>query len=384
LTPLNPTGTISPALSQERSDRRPKLTKLRPLKRALGGRYRKFIVDKNIEAMPFEAIVPLDKTTDVLLLCSRLVQGFEPQTYVRELAFAHELAARNRTFAVTDDPSIVFDKNVAWFLPGRLVYPRLWDYSRQVHEFAVGMERQGNELFCSSDETSYWENKAIMHQRLAELGVPTPKTRILTRENRESVDFDIEPALIKEEHSAGSEGLHYFARAGDARQFALNYSFRPGESVILQEIVAGATKDLRLTMVGETAIDSATYWREKSAEAQARSNAAWTSTATTYDSIVRHGDLPSAFVPQAAEFLRRLGIRTAGIDLMWAEDDLSRDPVVLELSPYYQPNPPKPARYAALTYKEYKAQPLMREGYLFQQYSVFRDIANEVLEQGLY
>ena len=117
------------------------------------------------------------------------------------------------------------------------------------------MERQGNRLFCSSEETAYWENKTNMHRKLAEIGVPTPRTKIVTGENRQSVAFDIEPALIKEEHSAGSSGIHYFATAGDARNFVMNYSFRPTESLIMQEVVAGATKDMRLTMVGDKAIE---------------------------------------------------------------------------------------------------------------------------------
>ena len=60
------------------------------------------------------------------------------------------------------------------------------------------------------------------------------------------------------------------------------------------------------------------------------------------------------------------------------------DPLVLELSPYYQPNPPKPARYDRWTYKKYKENPYGEEGYFSQQYEVFRTIAGEILDQGLY
>ena len=358
------------------------VTKLRPIRQAVGGSYRKFLVDKNVQPMPLEAIVPLEESADVLLLCSRFLRYFEPQIYVRELAFAHEMAARNRTFAVSDDPSILFEKSVIWFLPGRFVSPRLWDYSRQIHEFASGLERQGNRLLCSSEEVAYWENKTNMHRRLDEVGVPTPRAKILTGDNWRSVAFDIEPVLIKEEHSAGSSGIRYFATAGEAQNFVMSYSFRPAEGLIMQEVVAGATKDMRLTMVGDKAIEPATYWREKTVEALASSK--WTSTATTYNSLVRHDDIPASIVPMAAEYLRKLGVRTAGIDLMWVEDDLSQNPVVLELSPYYQPNPPKPERYADWSYKQYKERPLIREGYIFQQYLVFRDIAKEILAQGLY
>jgi glutathione synthase/RimK-type ligase-like ATP-grasp enzyme len=357
-------------------------TRLRPIKEKAGPRYRRWSVDRRLPAMPTEAVVPLDATSEVLLLCSRLMPGFVPQAHIQERAFAHELAARNRPFAITEDPSNLFEKSVAWFLPGRLVSPVLWNYSRQAYEFAAGLEQQGNRLFCSSSETAYWENKAHMHRKLAELGVPTPRTTVLTRENWRSVDFDIEPALIKHEHSAGSAGIRYFAAAADAREFVAAYGFRPAESLLMQEVVRGATKDMRLTMVGNTIIESATYWRAKSPTALSSSE--WTTTATTYGSVVEHDHIPRSVGPLGAEYLRKLGLRTAGIDLIWVDDDVDRDPLLLELSPYYQPNPPKPARYDGWAYKKYKENPYREEGYFSQQYAVFRTIAGEILDQGLY
>jgi hypothetical protein len=85
-----------------------------------------------------------------------------------------------------------------WFLPARFISPGLWNYSRQVYEFASGLEQQGNRLFCSSDEVLYWENKAYMHRKLAEIGARTPETRVLTSTTWEAVGFDMEPVLIKE------------------------------------------------------------------------------------------------------------------------------------------------------------------------------------------
>jgi hypothetical protein len=69
---------------------------------------------------------------------------------------------------------------------------------------------------------------------------------------------------------------------------------------------------------------------------------------------------------------------------MWVDDDVSRAPLLLELSPYYQPNPPTPERYRHRAYGEYKKRPYMKDGYLFQQYLVFRSIAGEVLDQKLF
>jgi glutathione synthase/RimK-type ligase-like ATP-grasp enzyme len=352
------------------------------LRSELGDLYRRWSIRRTIDPLPRDIIVPLDETPDVLLLCSELVPYFDTKIYLQELAFAHELETRKRSFAIADDPRILIDKSVVWFLPDRLISPQLWDYARQVFEFAAGLERQGNRLFCSSNETLYWENKAYMHRALAKVGAFTPRTVILTRSNWRSMTFDIEPALIKEEHSAGSYGVHYFSHATKAREFVQHYPFRPAESLLMQEVVPGATRDMRLTMVGDRMVRSATFWRIKTEEAL--SNPGWTTTATTYGSVVDHSNIPEWVVPIAGEYLRKLGIRTAGIDIMWADDDFSNHPLILELSPFYQPNPPKPLKYQHWSYKKYKRRPYVKDGYFSQQYLVFREIAGHILDQGLF
>jgi glutathione synthase/RimK-type ligase-like ATP-grasp enzyme len=293
------------------------------------------------------------------------------------------MSARGRTFAVSDDPSALFDKSIMWFLPARLISPRLWDHSRQVYEFAAALERQGNRLFCSSEEVLYWENKAYMQGKFAEIGVATPETRVLTSRTWEAAGFDIEPVLIKEEHSAGSFGVHYFARSKDARRFVEHYSFKPTESLLMQEVVRGATRDLRLTMVGGQIIRSASFWRIKAVDTSSH-HPGWTTTATTYGALVKHADIPESVVTLAENYLHRLGVRTAGIDLMWVDDDVAGEPLILELSPYYQPNPPKPKRYAELSYKQFKRKPYAKDGYFSQQYLVFSEIAEAILDQELF
>ena len=352
------------------------------VKERLLDRYRKAVISRDIPPLPAGAVVALDDADDVLLLCSGYLPRIHFQTYAQEVAFAQALAARDRRFAVTDDPARIFEKQVAWFLPGPFVAPRLWDYSRQVYEVACGLERQDNRLFCSSDETRYWENKAYMHRRLAEVGAPTPRTVVVNRDNVSETRFDLEPVLLKEEHSASSAGVHHFTTAEAARAFCVRYRFRPGESLIMQQVVPGATRDLRLTLVGERTIESATYWRIKSADALARPD--WTPTATAYESLVAHGDIPDNAVATGRLYMRRLGVRAAGIDLIWIDDDVSRDPLILEFSPYFQPNPPKPVRYAEWTYKRYKQRAYVKEGYLFGQYDVFREIAQQLLDQELF
>jgi hypothetical protein len=348
----------------------------------------RWIIDAQVPAWPSEAVVPLAETDDAVLLCSRQVPGFVPQTYISELAFAHQLAEHGRSFAVTDEPSGLFGKSVAWFIPEdvrRFISPRLWDYSRQVRDFAAGLEHQGNLPFCSADETAFWENKAHMHRELEAIGAPTPATRLLSAETWREVGFDMEPVLLKEEHSAGSAGIHYFERAAEAREFLEAYPFRPSESLVMQEIVSGATRDLRLTMVGDRVIAGATYWRTKSADGGG--DGAWTTTATTYNSSVEHEEPPAGAVALAADVLDKLNVRTAGIDLMWANDDATGTPLILELSPYYQPNPPKPDRYRDWSYRDWKKHWSWRhpeDNYVVRQYAAFAAIASAAVEQDLF
>jgi hypothetical protein len=327
--------------------------------------------------------VPVERSDDVLLLCSRLVPDLDVQTYIKELALALELASRGRSFAISSDPSSLFGKSVAWFLPGQLVAPRLWDYSRQVTEFAEGLERQGNQLFCSAAETRFWENKAYMHRSFAEHGIPTPETQIVTADGGQAMALeDLEPVLVKEEHSAGSFGIHHFETAAAARAFVETYAFRPTESLILQQVVPGAIRDLRLTMVGREPIAEASYWRTKNEDALR--SPVWTTTATTHNSLVEHGGIPPSVVTRAADWLERLGLRTAGLDLMWPDDDIGAEPLLLEVSPYYQPNPPKSERYRALTYKQFKSKPYADDGYFAGQYKALRAVAARILDEGFF
>lgn len=341
------------------------------------------IAHERIPRFPEEAIVPLEAATHVLLVRSRSAWHFSAQTYAQESAFAHEMARRNRPLAITTEPADIFDKSVMWFMPDHLVAPRLWDYSRQARQFAEGLERQGNRVFCSAKETAFWENKVHMHQAFDETGAPTPKTRVLTETTWQSVDFDIEPALIKMEHSSGSAGIYYFSTASEAHAFVSKYRFRPTENLIMQEVVPGATRDLRLTMVGDRLVDSCTYWRTKSPEALSAEK--WTTTATTYGSMVDHSGIPASAAPFVAKFLKHMEVRTAGVDLIWPNDDLSNDPLILEFSPYYQPNPPKPVKFSHLSYKKFKtAKRFSSDGYLERQYVAFGEIARQILDQELF
>ena len=339
------------------------------------------VLARRIVPLP-SAPLPLEEAEDVVLLCARQGDGvFHAETWSQQAAFAHELAARGRAFAFADDPALVFGKSVAWALPPRLVAPRLWNYARQVQEFAEGLEAQGNRTFLTAAETAYWENKAYMHRRLDDVGAATPRTLVVGAESRDGLAISFEPVVVKQEHSAGSAGIRFFATAVDAERHVAGYAFRPGEHLIVQHVVPGAARDLRLTMVGDEPIASATYWRIKSPEAAASKE--WRTTATTHGSTVLHEAPPAAAVELCARVLSDLGVRTAGFDLMWEGDDVEGPPLVLELSPFYQPNPPQPDGDTR-SYKEFKTRRYRADGYFRRQHLAYREVAAALLDKGLY
>ena len=354
----------------------------RPGLRAVASAAERLAASRLLDPLPEGSVVPLPDANDVILLRARQGTGeFHAETWSQQVALAHELAARGRTFAVTADPAAIFEKSVAWALPPGFIEPRLWNYAKQVQEFAAGLEAQGNRMFLSAAEVTFWENKAYMHRRLAEVGAATPPTVIVDAATHDDAAFEFEPLVVKQEHSAGSAGIHFLPTAEEARTYLSSYRFRAGESLIVQAVVPGATRDLRLTMVGDTPIRTATYWRVKSAETLAATQ--WRTTATTYGSTVIHEEPPPRAVEVCAGVLRELGVRTAGFDLMWENDDLDGPPLVLELSPFYQPNPPQPAG-AVVAYNTFKSRRYRADGYYKRQHLAYREIASIILDKGFF
>jgi hypothetical protein len=306
---------------------------------------------------------------------------FHHQNYSQEHAMAKAMAKRKIPYSRTRIADEIVNKKVYWIVRQDLFSPQVWNYSLQTHQFAQALEDQGNRLCASSSELLFWENKGYMHRKFEESGISTPPTVILTESNSRSVDLPSPPLLIKEEHSSASAGIHFFSSVDEARKFVAKHSWKRGESLIAQSIIPGATKDLRVTMVGETLIKGATYWRVKSPEAL--SSKKWTPTATSFNSTVIHDMIPDGVGEFVADLLRKTGLRMGGADLMWPNDDVTQTPMVLEVSPHFQPNPPKPERYKDLPYKVFKKMWRGPENYYVAQHKVFEEISEILLDKQL-
>ena len=221
--------------------------------------------------------------------------------------------------------------------------------------FLVGtikaLEAQRNEMYLSSAEVEYWENKAFMHRQFDRLDISQPKTYILRAE--ELADFRelSYPFIVKEVHSQGSKGLHKIDSA--ERQSAVA-TMLAGKGEILAQRIVNMTRDLRVTIVGDEIVLA--YWRINPEKE-------WRPTSTTHGSSVDFGNFPEQWRSYFLEITRRMGLRTAAYDVCWEGDDVTTMPIILEVSPYFQPNAVLPAHLSHVPYRTYKKMIFTKEPY---------------------
>jgi hypothetical protein len=103
--------------------------------------------------------------------------------------------------------------------------------------------------------------------------------------------------------------------------------------------------DLRAIVVGDRVVLH--YWRRNTA-------AEWRPTSTSRGSVVDFWNFPEQWRSAIVDAVRKLGLRTGALDIAWEKDDTLTPPLILEVSPVYQPNPEPPPRYRHMPYYEYK------------------------------
>ena len=217
------------------------------------------------------------------------------------------------------------------------------NYSDGLVEALREIESHGNTLAPRADEAEWWENKIYMHRRFAELGVNCPPTTIdrLTDDLDTSLTY---PLLVKEPHSSGSLGLHKVDSAAE-HQRVRDELRAAGETEVLTQGLIDMKRDLRVTIVGDQVVHH--YFRINTTDA-------WQPTSTKRGSIVDFETFPERWRAHILEVFSRFGLRTGAFDICWEGDDLATEPIFLEVSPAYTPNPPLPPAFADRPYADFK------------------------------
>ena len=220
------------------------------------------------------------------------------------------------------------------------------NYSAGLVEALRSIEARGNTLFPSADEAEWWENKVFMHERFEALGVRCPATVL----DRVADDLHVEkfefPLLVKEPHSQGSAGLHKVENAEALRRLRAEFRSHGEPEVLIQELL-DMSRDLRVTMVGDKIVHH--YFRINTTEE-------WQPTSTRRGSLVDFEPFPEQWRDHIISTFTRLGMHTGAFDICWEGDDLDTEPIFLEVSPAYTPNPPPPAAFSGQPYYAFKQQ----------------------------
>jgi hypothetical protein len=260
-------------------------------------------------------------------------------TFVKDAALISALVDAGQRFRIVTGSDIGHVANskvvysIAAYNPAGVV-----NYSASLMMTLRQLEAQGNTLFPSADEAEFWENKVFMHRRFAELGVNDPPTVIVERDTDLAAAIPNSftwPVLVKEPHSYNGLGLHKIETFDELVALRERFAKQGSFDLLVQQII-DMRQDMRVTVIGGEIVHH--YFRISHAQE-------WMPTTTRRGSTVDFDSFPEQWRGHIIETTRRLGLRSCAYDICWAGDDLSTEPIYLEVSPAYTPNPRPPANF---------------------------------------
>jgi len=245
------------------------------------------------------------------------------------------------------------------------------NYAKTLHHIAEQLEEQHCRVFPKTQDILFWENKGHMTRKFFEHDISRPRTVILNgADELENIDLPY-PVLIKEEHSASSFGVHKISSRAQLEKFLSDSGYFPrNKNLIVQELL-NIHRDLRVILVGDRIIHH--YWRINLGEE-------WQPTSTSREgSKVDFGNFPEHWRGFIIDQFKRLGLVAGAFDIAWQHDDLSTIPLILEVSPNFQPNPVVDFAVLKMPYGTYKRKLMLRNLYEYRFIDiVFRITAEQV------
>ena len=261
------------------------------------------------------------------------------------------------------DFKFVFGKRIGIQSKKRIFYTvskhfnsyNLTNHTSILYAIVKDLELQNNNLFPSSYELQFWENKSFMHKKFDEYKINCPKTFIIRSKDEVSlIKHKLNyPLLLKDVNSSASQGVFnirdfdYLINFLDKK---INNNFN---TFLLQERI-NMRKDLRVTMIGDEIVLN--YWRINESKE-------WKPTSTSYGSKVEFDNFPDKWKDYIIDVNKKMKLRNCAYDIVWNNDDLRNEPMILEVSPVYLPNPPLPNKYKRLDYYLYKKKLTLIKNY---------------------
>ncbi len=298
---------------------------------------------------------------------------FKDDQFVNYLALIHSLSNHGVKFNLSSTNKLgkFSNKNIFIRYAKELDPFKFSNYTQTVHFFCKQLEEQKCVVYPKSEEVLYWENKGFMTQKFFEHDISTPKTFLINHANEiNSINLPY-PFLIKEEHSSSSEGLYKINSKEELdKYFKDSDYFSRNKFLIVQELL-NMRRDLRVILVGDKVVHY--YWRINRSDK-------WRPTASSFGNDIDFTSFPEQWREFIVEQFKRLNISTGAFDIAWRDDDLSTTPLMLEVSPTYQPNPAVDLSNTKLSYGEYKDKLLFKNSYESKFVDIVFDIVNAQVE----
>lgn len=241
--------------------------------------------------------------------------------------------------------------------------------------------------FPAFREVSFWENKIFMHSEFDRLNIKTPKSifNVLKDANYNDLKRQLGSTFImKNPRAAGSLGIFKISNENDLNNLKFSKNIQSherrnnkNEIVIFQKLI-NMRKDLRVIIVKDQIVLH--YWRINTSDK-------WHPTSTKHNSLVDYNNFPENHRDIILSTFKKLGITTGGFDICWEDDNIDNDPIFLEISTKYQPNPnPNGTMEESETYDQWRSKNLLSINDYFklqldETEKIQKLIANEVKRQ---
>ena len=267
-----------------------------------------------------------------------------------------------------------YNKNIYFTLSNSPNVFEFTNYTSIYKHIVSNLESQNNIIFPNSKEVLLWENKAYMHKIFKNLEINSPETeQIDIRKN--NADLILSkwslPFLIKEIHSCSSNGIYLINDKKDLINTIQEVSRTGKSSTILIQKLLNMRKDLRVILVKDEIVSH--YWRINISEN-------WKPTSTSKGNIVDFENFPNQWRHWIIDKFLLLNIRTGAFDIAWENDDLNTTPIILEVSPFYQPNPIPNRKYNLVNYGTWKSSLNLNDNYQFKFVNLIHEIQKKIVE----
>lgn len=295
---------------------------------------------------------------------------FRSSIFENDVALINALINQKKSFKLLIGRKKIFSeerKNIFYNISKMFDGKNEADYVLKMQQ-QIKILSKNNKVFPELQECCYWENKGFMQEKFSELLIPHPKTLIINSETKIPSTNSIElPVLFKPSHSSGSTGI---VKIENESLFKEIVKKNEGNDYLLQEWI-NMKSDLRLIYIGDELILH--YWRINIANE-------WKPTSTDHGSKVDFNTLPEAWMSFIYEQFRKLNLSAAAFDITWRNNDLSKEPLFLEVSPAFMPNPKPHGKYVNKSYKDYKKTLFGKDAYFKSYINVVFDLKEKLVK----